>query len=272
MAKARIFAIANQKGGVGKTTTSVNLGAYLAAAGKRVLLIDVDPQANASSSLGFDKHKSGASIYDTLVGNKPLPDVIAPSRLPGLDVAPSSVQLAGAEVELVPLMAREHRMSRALEKIKDKYDFVLIDCPPSLGLLTLNALAAADGVIIPLQSEYLALEGLVQLRNTIELVVGHVNPNLRIFGIVLTMFDTRNNLSGQVLEEVRTHFSRELFQTVIPRSVRLSEAPSYSQSILEYDPGSRGAAAYKALAAEVVERSNNGSSDGGHVRHAAAGV
>lgn len=252
--KARVLAIANQKGGVGKTTTAVNLGVYLAAAGERVLLIDVDPQANATSSLGFDKHAIQTSIYDTLVNSRPLAEVIIPSGRTNMDLAPASVQLAGAEVELVPLMAREHRLARALAKLGDRYTIVLIDCPPSLGLLTLNALAAAAGVIIPLQSEYLALEGLMQLRQTIDLVVGHVNPDLQIFGIVLTMFDTRTNLSGQVLQEVRAHFPGELFQTVIPRSVRLSEAPSYGQSIREYDPTSRGALAYQQLADEVQRR------------------
>jgi len=184
-----MLAIANQKGGVGKTTTAVNLGVYLAAAGQRVLLIDMDPQANATSSLGFDKRTLSTSIYDALVDSKPLAEVIIPTGRPGLDIAPSAVTLAGAEVELVPLMAREHRLARALDKVNERYDVVLIDCPPSLGLLTLNALSAADGVVIPLQSEYLALEGLMQLRQTIELVIGHVNPRLTIFGIVLTMFD-----------------------------------------------------------------------------------
>jgi chromosome partitioning protein len=252
--KARVLAIANQKGGVGKTTTAVNLGVYLAAAGQRVLLIDMDPQANATSSLGFDKHSMPTSIYDTLVDSKPLAEVIIPSGRPNLDLAPSAVALAGAEVELVPLLAREHRLTRALDRVSARYDVVLLDCPPSLGLLTLNALAAADGVVIPLQSEYLALEGLMQLRQTIELVIGHVNPRLTVFGIVLTMFDMRTNLSAQVQQEVRTHFPGELFETVIPRSVRLSEAPSYGQSIREYDPTSRGALAYEQLAAELVRR------------------
>ena len=254
MGTARVLAIANQKGGVGKTTTAVNLSVYLAAGNQRVLLIDIDSQANATSSLGFDKHALPVSIYDTLVESRPLSEVVVPSRRPNLDLAPASVALSGAEVELVPLMAREHRLARALAKIADQYDVVLIDCPPSLGLLTLNALAAADGVIIPLQSEYLALEGLMQLRQTIDLVVGHVNPHLKIFGIVMTMFDMRTNLSGQVQQEVRQHFPGELFETVIPRSVRLSEAPSYGQSIREYDPTSRGALAYEQLAAEVLRR------------------
>ena len=254
MGKARVLAIANQKGGVGKTTTAINLGVYLAASGQRVLLIDVDPQANATSSLGFDKHGMRTSIYNTLVEGMPLAGVIIPSGRPNLDLAPSAVALAGAEVELVSLLAREHRLSRALDKISDRYDVVLIDCPPSLGLLTLNALAAADGVVIPLQSEYLALEGLMQLRQTIDLVVGHVNPRLAIFGIVLTMYDMRTNLSAQVQQEVRQYFPHDLFETVIPRSVRLSEAPSYGQSIREYDPTSRGALAYEQLAAEVVRR------------------
>ncbi len=259
MAKTRVLAIANQKGGVGKTTTAVNLGAYLGAAGHRVLLIDMDSQANATSSLGFNKHEVSPSMYEVLVDERPLTDVIIPSKRPGLDLAPASVDLAGAEVQLAGAMAREQRLPRALTAVRKRYDFVLIDCPPSLGLLTLNALAAADGVLIPLQSEYLALEGLVQLRQTVDLVVGHINRRLRVFGIVLTMFDTRTNLSGQVQQEVRTHFPRELFETVIPRSVRLSEAPSFGQTISEYDPGSRGAVAYAALAREVVARSDGGS-------------
>ncbi|MGI8587090.1 MAG: ParA family protein [Chloroflexia bacterium] len=261
MEKVHILAIANQKGGVGKTTTAVNLGVYLAAAGERVLLIDVDPQANATSSLGFDKHAIRRSIYDTLVDGRPLADVIVPSGRDGLDIAPASVQLAGAEVELVPLMAREHRLAKALEKLGDRYGIVLIDCPPSLGLLTLNALTAADGVLVPLQAEYLALEGLIQLRQTVERVVSYLNPKLEIFGILLTMFDNRTNLSAQVQDEVRRHFPSDLLTTVIARSVRLSEAPSHGLTIREYDPVSRGAAAYAQLAAEVRLRLKNGHRD-----------
>jgi chromosome partitioning protein len=259
VAKIRVLAIANQKGGVGKTTTAVNLGAYLGATGLRVLLIVMDSQANATSSLGFNKHEVSPSMYEVLVDERPLADVIISSNRPGLDLAPASVELAGAEVQLAGAMAREQRLARALPAVRKRYDYVLVDCPPSLGLLTLNALAAADGVLIPLQSEYLALEGLVQLRQTIDLVVDHINRKLRVFGIVLTMYDTRTNLSAQVQQEVRTHFARELFETVIPRSIRLSEAPSFGQTISEYDPTSRGAVAYAALAREVVARSDGGS-------------
>jgi chromosome partitioning protein len=257
----RILSFANQKGGVGKTTTAVNLAAYIAASGYRVLLVDSDSQANATSSLGVDKNRDAASVYEVLMGEAQAREAILPierSALRGrLHLLPSSVELAGAEVELaaLPQGQREYRLRRALETVRQEYDFILVDCPPSLGLLTLNALAAADSVIIALQCEYLALEGLMQLTNTVSLVLRGLNRNLSILGIVMTMYDSRTNLSAQVVSEVRTHFPRETFSTLIPRSVRLSEAPSYGLTILEYDPNSRGALAYAQLAAEVLSRS-----------------
>jgi len=251
----RIYAFANQKGGVGKTTTTVNLGAYLAAAGYHVLLVDTDPQANATSSLGVEPTSVQASIYDVLIRHRPLAEVIVQTVHPGLYLVPSSSALAGAEVEMVAVLAREYLLRRALESVCGAYDHVLIDCPPSLGLLTVNALtSASDGVIVPIQCEYLALEGLGRLWQTIQLVREHLNPQLFISGMVLTMFDPRTNLASQVVEEVRTHFPEQAFNTVIPRSVRLSEAPSYGQTILSYAPQSTGALAYKALAQEVLAR------------------
>ncbi len=249
----KIYALANQKGGVGKTTTAINLGAYLAQAGQRVLIVDIDPQANATSSLGLDKHRLETSIYDALIDEVPLTRVILRSPGLGLFLVPSSPALAGAEVELVGMLAREYRLLQALEPIAARYDYVLIDCPPSLGLLTINALTAArDGVIIPVQCEYLALEGLSQLRQTIELVHDRLNPDLEVRGMLMTMFDGRTNLAQQVVDEVRHHFSDRTFNSVIPRSVRLSEAPSYGQPISTYAPRSPGALAYAALAEEVL--------------------
>ena len=256
----RIISFANQKGGVGKTTTAVNLAAYIAAAGYRTLLVDSDSQANATSSLGVDKLREGASVYDVLMGEADVDEAIMPiERLAFggcLHLLPSSVELAGAEVELaaLPQGQREYRLKSALEAVRHKYDFLLVDCPPSLSLLTLNALSSADSVIIALQCEYLALEGLMQLTNTISLVLRGLNRNLTILGIVMTMYDSRTNLAAQVVTEVRSHFPREVFSTLIPRSVRLSEAPSYGLTILEYDPNSRGALAYTQLAQEVLAR------------------
>ena len=251
----RIYAFANQKGGVGKTTTAVNLGAYLAAAGRHVLIVDADPQANATSSLGVIPAEVKASLYDVLIGRVSLAEVIAPTAEPGLDLVPSAPALAGAEVEMVSMFAREHLLHKALEKTPVEYDSILIDCPPSLGLLTVNALTVVrDGIIVPIQCEYLALEGLGRLWHTVQLVRENLNPQLIISGMVLTMFDPRTNLAAQIVNEVRRHFPEQTFKTVIPRSVRLSEAPSYGQTIRSYAPGSTGATAYAALAEELLAR------------------
>jgi len=249
-----VFALANQKGGVGKTTTAINLGAYMALKGRRVLLVDIDPQANATSGLCRERPQGGRDIYHVLIEGLPIEHVVRLTNRVGLDLVPSSPSLAGAEVELVDARDREYRLKLALATIKRHYDYVLIDCPPSLGFLTLNALAASDGVIVPVQCEYLALEGLSHLVNTVDLVRRQVNSHLRLAGLVLTMFDPRTNLAHQVVQEVRTHFPTT-FAAIIPRSVRLSEAPSYGQSIFEYDPRSKGAQAYAALTDEVLERS-----------------
>jgi chromosome partitioning protein len=251
----KIYALANQKGGVGKTTTAVNIGAYLAAAGQRVLLVDVDPQANATSHLGVDRQSLARSTYDVLLDGVPADQAIVLSKQVRLDLLPSTTSLAGAEIELVGSMARERRLTRALEPVSDRYDYVLLDCPPSLGLLTVNALTAAcDGVLIPVQCEYLALEGLGHLLKTIYLVRDNLNPRLVIAGVVLTMFDARTNLAKQVVDEVRHYFPAYVFETIIPRTVRLSEAPSYGETILSYAPDSVGALAYHALAQELMER------------------
>ncbi len=251
-----VIALANQKGGVGKTTTSVNLGACLADQGQHVLLIDLDPQGNATSGLGVEKREIEKSVYDVLINDEPLKNVIRHSSHPGLDIAPTTIALSGAEVELTNLMARETRLKDAFGDVKDQYDFILIDCPPSLGLLTINAFTACNSILIPVQSEYYALEGLSQLLNTIKLVQNHFNPNLKIEGVLLTMYDKRTNLGQQVNAEVKKFFGDQVYQTVIPRNVRLSEAPSHGLAIIDYDQRSTGARVYKELAKEVL--ANNG--------------
>ena len=250
----RVTACTNQKGGVGKTTTVVNLAAYLALSGTRTLVIDLDPQGNATSGLGVDRRSIERSTYDALVDRAPLGDVITPTGVEGLDLVPSTPALSGAEIELVGVTARERRLAASLAELDGRYDRILIDCPPSLGLLTVNALTAADGVLIPIQTEYYALEGLSQLVNTIRRVRESLNPRLEIEGVLLTMYDARTNLSAQVASEVRRHMNGTVYQTVVPRSVRLSEAPSHGLPIALYDPASRGASAYRELAGEVVAR------------------
>ncbi len=249
----KTYAIANQKGGVGKTTSVINLGAMLAARGFRTLIVDLDPQANATSSMGFNKFDLELSTYDMLLEEADFAQLSMRSEPYGVDVLPSNPALAGAEVELVSVLGREYRLQNALKKLEGRYDYVLIDCPPSLGLLTINALAAADdGILIPVQCEYLALEGLTQLLQTIELVQRFLNSDLRIRGLIMTMYDSRTNLSRQVVEEVRRHFKEKVFRTIVPRSVRLSEAPSHGLPINLHAPNSSGAVAYRLLAAELI--------------------
>jgi len=248
----KILSIANQKGGVGKTTTSVNLGACLAYIGKRVLIVDIDPQGNATSGVGIEKAEVDQCIYDVLVDDVKAQEVIKTTAVENLYCIPATIQLAGAEIELVPTISREVRLKRAIEEVKGQFDYVIIDCPPSLGLLTINALTASDAVLIPVQCEYYALEGLSQLLNTVRLVQKHLNQDLKIEGVLLTMLDARTNLGIQVIEEVKKYFQDKVYKTIIPRNVRLSEAPSHGEPIITYDAKSRGAEVYLDLAKEVV--------------------
>ncbi|MFK2826563.1 AAA family ATPase [Bacillus sp. B190/17] len=248
----KIIAVANQKGGVGKTTTSVNLGACLASLDKKVLVVDIDPQGNTTSGAGIEKGDVDECIYDVLVDDMDITDIIKPAAVENLFVAPATISLAGADIELVPTISRELRLKRALETVRDSFDYILIDCPPSLGLLTVNALTAADSVIIPVQCEYYALEGLSQLLNTVRLVQKHLNKELAIEGVLLTMLDARTNLGLQVIEEVKKYFQDRVYRTIIPRNVRLSEAPSHGKPIILYDPRSKGAEMYLDLAKEVA--------------------
>lgn len=252
--QTKILAIINQKGGVGKSTTAVNLAAALGSEGKEVLLVDLDPQGNATSGYGIDKRALDACIYNVLLSETPVEDVILSCVAQGIDVLPSTINLAGAEVELVNEMARENRLKNALGSLRGRYDYILIDCPPSLGLLTINALVAADKLLIPIQCEFYALEGVTKLLDSMKRVKSILNPSLDIFGIVMTMYDSRTNLANQVVNEVRSFFGDKVFDALIPRTVKLSEAPSYGQSIIEYAPENKGAIAYMDLAKEVIDR------------------
>ena len=249
----KVIAVANQKGGVGKTTTAVNLAACLAREGRKVLLIDSDPQGNATSGLGFDKRDVKKCIYDALINEVPMADTLKHTAYENLDVIPATIQLAGAEIELVSLMNREGRLKNALERIKHDYDYVIIDCPPSLGLLTINALTAASSVMIPVQCEFYALEGITMLMNTIQLVQRNLNPALKLEGVVMTMFDSRTNLAQDVVEEVKKYFKTKMYKTIVPRNVRLSEAPSHGMPVIDYDSKSKGAQVYMELAQEVID-------------------
>ncbi|EGP5490832.1 ParA family protein [Enterococcus faecium] len=251
---AQIISVANQKGGVGKTTTTVNLGACLASLGKKVLLVDMDAQGNATSGVGIRKPDVTKDIYDVLVNELPIDEATLITEHENLSIVPATLQLAGAEIELTSMMARESRLKGSLAEVSSQYDYILIDCPPSLGHLTINSFTASDSILIPVQCEYYALEGLSQLLNTVRLVQKHFNPELEIEGVLLTMYDARTNLGNEVVEEVRKYFREKVYKTIIPRNIRLSEAPSHGKPIIDYDPRSRGAEVYQALAKEVVSR------------------
>ena len=251
---AIVISLVNQKGGVGKTTTAVSIAAFLGKRKKKVLLVDIDPQANATSGLGVDKGSLEQTVYDVLIKDVPVSEVIFETDALNVDIVPTNINLAGAEVELVSAISREQILKKAIAEVKDDYDYIIIDCPPSLGLLTINALTASDKIIIPIQGEYYALEGLAQLVETINIVKKKLNPNIEILGVVLTMFDLRTQLSKQVKEEVENYFEKKVFKTVIPRNVRLAEAPSHGKAISDYDKNSKGAKAYEALASEIIKR------------------
>ena len=253
----KIISIANQKGGVGKTTTSINLSTILAKKGRKVLMIDADPQGNASSGVGVGREDIELSIYDVLINDTEIPDVVKKTNVKKLSLCPSNINLAGAEVELVSMMSREQRLKEKLDEVKEDYDFIIIDCPPSLGLITLNAFTASDSVLIPVQCEYYALEGLGQLLNTINLVKKHLNKDIEIEGALLTMYDIRTNLSNQVVKEVKRYFNEKVYKTVIPRNVKLSEAPSYGMPISMYDPRSKGAKSYEKFVKEFLKINDN---------------
>lgn len=252
--RARVLAVVNQKGGVGKSTTAVNLAACLGERGSRVLLIDLDPQGNATSGFGLNKNQRELCVYNALLGDTDMAQIIEPVEIENVFVVPATIQLAGAEIELVSAMSRETRLKSMVESIVSDFEFVIVDCPPSLGLLTINALTAADGLVIPIQCEYYALEGLSKLLDSVRLVKTHLNPSLEVFGVVMTMYDSRTKLAQQVVEEVRDFFGEKVFRTLIPRTVRLSEAPSFGQPVNMYDPSGKGALAYRELAKEVIDR------------------
>ena len=252
--RGHVFAVVNQKGGVGKSTTAVNLSAALGEAGCKVLLVDLDPQGNATSGFGLNKNQRERCIYNALLGDTDITEIMESVEIPGVSVVPATIQLAGAEIELVSAMSRENRLKTILDPVSGDFDYVIIDCPPSLGLLTINALTAANGLLIPIQCEYYALEGLSKLLDSVRLVKAHLNPNLEVFGVVMTMYDSRTRLAQQVVNEVQEFFEERVFATLIPRTVRLSEAPSFGQPITLYDPAGKGADAYRSLAQEVIAR------------------